>query len=143
MTKIILDTNVLISALAFDAVCENCLLKCLQDEYQIYHSFETLSELKEKIYHGRLGQILAKAKRNLSQIQIDDFMQMLEEVSVLSVTPNFTTNLSRDPKDNKFLELAKHTQADYLITGDKDLLELKCFEQTKILKPSEFLQLQE
>jgi len=44
----------------------------------------------------------------------------------------------RDPKDNFLLALAKDGNADYLITGDEDLLMVKEFEKTKIVKLSEF-----
>ena len=47
-------------------------------------------------------------------------------------------NVCRDPKDNFLLALAKDGNADYLITGDEDLLVLKEFEKTKIVKLSDF-----
>ena len=48
--------------------------------------------------------------------------------------------LCRDPKDNKFLELAADGQADYLITGDQDLLVLHPFQATQIFTPAQFLE---
>ncbi len=45
----------------------------------------------------------------------------------------------RDAKDNFILALARHSKADYLLTGDKDLLELKTFEGTKIIQPTEYM----
>ena len=45
----------------------------------------------------------------------------------------------RDPKDDKFLELAVNGQADYLVTGDKDLLVLHPFKTTQILSTKEFI----
>jgi len=50
-----------------------------------------------------------------------------------------SVELCRDKRDNFWLELAKDGQADYLITGDDDLLVLKSFKQTKILKLKDFL----
>ena len=47
----------------------------------------------------------------------------------------------RDPKDNMILELAVSGQADYIITGDKDLLALNPFRKIQILTPAEFLKL--
>jgi hypothetical protein len=47
----------------------------------------------------------------------------------------------RDPKDNFLLALAKDSQADFLITGDKDLLVLKQFENTQILSFVDFIKL--
>ena len=47
-------------------------------------------------------------------------------------------NLCRDPKDNKFLELAIKGKADYLISGDQDLLILNPFQEISILSPQAF-----
>ncbi|MFN8995035.1 MAG: putative toxin-antitoxin system toxin component, PIN family [Pseudomonadota bacterium] len=47
--------------------------------------------------------------------------------------------LSRDPKDDRFLEVALNGDADLLITGDQDLLVLHPFQSTTIITPAEFL----
>jgi hypothetical protein len=47
-------------------------------------------------------------------------------------------SLSRDPKDNFLLDLIEFSEADFLVTGDKDLLELNPFKTAKILTPTEF-----
>lgn len=140
--KVILDTNVLISALVFDNIPEQVLIKILQNEHTLSFSMQTDQEFKSKIYSGRIDQILAKSKRDLSQEQVDTFIDLLEQNSEVT-TVSLRLDICRDPKDNMFLELAKTVSADYLITGDKDLLDLKKFENTKILKPSEFLALLE
>lgn len=45
----------------------------------------------------------------------------------------------RDPKDNKFLEVAVNAEANYLISGDDDLLVLHPYEGVQILAPADFL----
>ena len=51
-----------------------------------------------------------------------------------------TVNLvSKDPEDNKFLACAQEGQADYLVTGDDDLLTVKGYEGTLIVPPAAFL----
>ncbi len=64
-------------------------------------------------------------------ITFDPFVDLIEVLSIVSVC--------RDPNDNFLPALAKDGKADYLLTGDKDLLELKKFGQTKIKKISTFL----
>ncbi|MDI6689943.1 MAG: putative toxin-antitoxin system toxin component, PIN family [Actinomycetota bacterium] len=49
--------------------------------------------------------------------------------------------MCRDPEDDKFIDVALAAKADYLVTGDKDLLVLKNYRGVKILKPKEFLAL--
>ena len=51
-------------------------------------------------------------------------------------------NVCRDQKDNFILSLAKDSSADYLITGDKDLLIIKRFEKTEIITMAEYKTLQ-
>ena len=48
-------------------------------------------------------------------------------------------NVCRDPKDNFLLALAKDGKADYLLTGDKDLLDLRKFGKTKIITITDFI----
>ena len=54
---------------------------------------------------------------------------------------NHSVNLCRDSKDNFLLSLAIEGNADYLITGDKDLLVIGKFQKTKMVSFSQFLQL--
>ncbi|MEI6728885.1 MAG: putative toxin-antitoxin system toxin component, PIN family [bacterium] len=133
--KIVLDTNVIFLALAFDKMVEEVFQSVIdnKDKYLAYRSLETQGELEEKLKSKKFLKY-----RNFSVEQISEVLEYYYENTVL-VTSLFTVSKSRDPKDNKFLELAKTVQADYLITGDKDLLVLKEFEGCKILKPGEFL----
>lgn len=71
---------------------------------------------------------------------IDDLKYIFNE-GAIKVIPKEKVNVCRDPKDNMFLELSLSGNADYLVTGDKDLLEIKEFKGTKIIKPKEFLEM--
>jgi predicted nucleic acid-binding protein len=55
------------------------------------------------------------------------------------VTSTQKISACRDPKDNKFLEAALSSQADCIVSGDADLLDLTPFEGISILRPAEFL----
>ncbi len=55
------------------------------------------------------------------------------------IEPKIEITESRDPKDNKFLELAVAGNADCIVTGDNDLLELHPFRNIRIITPKEFL----
>ena len=133
--KIVLDTNVIFSALAFDKMVEKVFQSVIdnKDKFLAYRSIETQTELEEKLKSKKFLKY-----RNFSVEQISEVLDYYYENSVL-VTSVFTVSKSRDPKDNKFLKLSKTIQADYLITGDKDILVLKEFEGCRILKTSEFL----
>ena len=137
MTKIILDTNIVFSALAFDKSLESLLIFVMDnpEKFQIFRSHNTSFELTEKLNSQKF-----LAYRNFNLDQVNNFLDLYFQKAIL-IFPSQKINLSRDLDDNKFLELAKEVRADYLITGDKDLLTLKTFEKTKILKPSQFLEL--
>lgn len=66
-------------------------------------------------------------------------MLLVFEPYVNLVTVNSVVDICRDSNDNFLLELAKDSKADYLLTGDKDLLELKKFGKTRIITIKDFL----
>lgn len=79
-----------------------------------------------------------KFRRFFSQTDIEDILETINEYAdFVMVKTNF--NICRDPKDNFLLSLSMDGKVDFLLTGDKDLLELKMVSQTKILTISEFL----
>jgi putative PIN family toxin of toxin-antitoxin system len=137
--RLILDTNFYLSAFAFDSKIEELYRQLISDtSNEIYFSPETIKELDEKFTFSSISKLIQKSKRNLNRSQCSAFVSELRELTTL-VETQYVVTICRDDSDNKFLELAKTVQADYLITGDKDLLVLKEFEGCKILKPGEFL----
>lgn len=68
---------------------------------------------------------------------INELIDLLETIAEKFET-NPTHFINRDPKDNFLLDLIDSSQADYLVTGDLDLLELNPFRDTQILTPSDF-----
>jgi uncharacterized protein len=67
--------------------------------------------------------------------------ELLDLLRIIGLWIEVTSEVSicRDPKDNYLLALAKDSQADFLITGDADLLSLVNFEGTEILNYKDFL----
>lgn len=78
-----------------------------------------------------------KIKKYFSTEQIIEFFELLDESSEEFVLKT-ETNLCRDPKDNYLVSLAIDSEADFLITGDKDLLEMNRIEETIVLNYSDF-----
>lgn len=64
-------------------------------------------------------------------------IELLETIAI-KVETKSTHFVSRDPKDNFLLDLIDFSKADFLVTGDKDLLELSPFKTAQILTPTEF-----
>ena len=78
-----------------------------------------------------------KFRKYFSESDINELSVKMKKVAKIVRTKSVQT-LCRDPKDNFLLELAVDGKANYLITGDDDLLVLKTFEKTKIITITEF-----
>jgi uncharacterized protein len=91
-------------------------------------SEETLTELAETLSRPRFDPYVSRPDRRRF---FELFARVAEWVPVTT-----TIRRCRDPKDDKFLELAVDGRADWIITGDRDLLEWSPFQSTSILNPS-------
>jgi len=113
---------------------------------------KTLSRLDKSIVRGKLKLIFSeellqefievsnrpKLKKYFSSQDVSELMDYFDEYGeLIQVSTNI--NLCRDPKDNFLLSLSVDGKADFLITGDKDLLELVVIHKTKILSLADFM----
>ena len=131
--KIILDTNIYLSALGSRGKLLDLVESCINSkDIQVFFGSKTMLELEEKL----LGERFNKITKN--QIVLSDINQFLSQIKTDSRTIESSKNfdLCRDLRDNIILDLAFEVKADYIITGDEDLIILKEFEGTKIMKPS-------
>ncbi len=129
--SIILDTNWYISYLIKKS--DSRLTIILSDEQiKIIASDKLIEKLRNKI-NSR------KFRKYFSIIEAEQFIELLKEVTILC-NPTSSIMICRDPKDNFLLPLAKDSKADFLITGDKDLLILQHFENTQIITLNQFLE---
>jgi putative PIN family toxin of toxin-antitoxin system len=129
MTKrVILDTNVLLSRLLLPNSTTARGVRRFLDRAQPLVSEETLRELAETLSRSKFGPYVSLPDR---QRFFELFARMAEWVPVTT-----TIRQCRDPKDDEFLQLAVDGKADWIISVDKDLLELSPFQSTSILTPS-------
>lgn len=130
--KVVLDTNVYISAILFGGNCEEILKLSSLGSFEIITSKAILEEIKS-ILQKKFGWSKTQASETISYIR-EIATEVEPDVSLLVVRD--------DPSDNKILECAVTANADYIVTGDKNhLLPLKQYKAVKILSPSEFLRL--
>ena len=125
--RVVIDTNVLISGTLWGGKPGSVIKQYRQDKFIILISPFILAELANFLeeYH------IEKKQR---EIIINEF-----KTKPIKVIPPKKVTICRDKKDNQILDLCLAGKADFLITGDKDLLVLKKFGETKIVKPKEFL----
>ncbi len=122
--KIIVDTNLWISFLLTNNFTD--LDKLFADKLIIIlFSQALLDEFIEVAQRPKFSKYFSLTDLERLLIQIKN------EASFIKVTSD--VKICRDPKDNFLLALAKDGKANYLVTGDKDLLDIKTFRNTKII----------
>ena len=131
MLHVVVDTNVLVSALIAGGKPRRLVLKLLE-EHRVTLSRQILAELAD---------VLARDKFNVKSAQIDRFLASLVGKSkIVSAASHFKV-VSEDPDDDIVLNTAYDGKADYIVTGDNHLLALKEFKMTKIVKVTEMLEI--
>ncbi|MCL2412232.1 MAG: putative toxin-antitoxin system toxin component, PIN family [Treponema sp.] len=76
------------------------------------------------------------------KIVIDsNYIRIIEKYSKKIILTNNAKSISRDKDDDKILQCGLDGNVDFIITGDNDLLALKEYEQIRILKPSDYLEI--
>lgn len=127
--RVIFDTNVWISFLIGKR-----LLKIKQHISDRSITIITTGQLLTEI---KIVTSREKLRKYFPKDNVNELIELLE-----TIAENFETKpnhlISRDPKDNFLLDLIDCSKADYLVTGDKDLLEHNPFKTAQILTPKEF-----
>jgi len=134
--RAVIDTNILVRVMLKP---EGSLLPVVdllrQDRYLYLYSRDTLAEVVEVLERPRMVH-----KYRITPDKVDVLRDLLV-IHGEEVRPTSSVEVCRDPKDDKFLEVALHGKADVLVTGDDDLLVLDPFEGIRIVKPREFLEM--
>jgi uncharacterized protein len=131
---IVFDTNTLISAMIFPSSVPSQAFQKGLLQGEVVYSEETLNEIKVVAKRSKFDKYSTSEKR---QLVIDEYEQaaiLIEKISTQIVA-------CRDPKDDKFLTLAVTAKADYIVSGDEDLLVLHPFQGIQIIKPAVFLEI--
>lgn len=131
--KLIIDTNLWISFLISNNYnqLDNILFA---KKAKLIFSRELLEEFLDVIKRP-------KFQRFFSLDDIEELLEIIQDYSEF-IDVKSEVKICRDEKDNFLLSLAKDSKADYLITGDKDLLVLKTIEKTKILTITDFFNIE-
>lgn len=129
MTRAVLDTNVFVSALTGGPVSGRLYAKLRREEFSLLVSPDLVEEL---------AFVLGRPDFGVTSAEIDSIIRFLLSHGIL-VVPSERISVCRDPEDNKVLECAVEGRADFIVSGDKDLLVLHPFRGITITKPREFL----
>ncbi|MGN6604095.1 MAG: putative toxin-antitoxin system toxin component, PIN family [Ginsengibacter sp.] len=127
----VLDTNTLVSAFLLLQSKPTLAYNKAIATGKLVSSMETYSEFCDVFVRNKFDKYISLETRLAI---LDDLTQ-----NALFIEVSERVNACRDPKDNKFLELAVASKASCIITGDKDLLELHPFRGIPILTANDFL----
>ncbi len=139
--NIVVDTSVILSGIISSKGGSRKLLLLFSEcKINFIFSIETFLELAKAIKYPKI----------LERVRYEDLENVLKNIAKKAkfVEPKEHFNLCRDKEDNKFLDVAYEAKAKYLITLDKDLLDLRDKNKEvklkeyyiKVLKPEEFLE---
>ncbi len=132
--RAVLDTNVLISATLIRDGTEDRILRAWQrDAFELVLSPQILDEMGRALFYEKL-----RKARWMTEEEVAALVRSLAREAIL-VPGRVRVKASRDPDDDKFLEAAIEGQAQYVVTGDKDLLGLKTYRGIRIVRPAGFL----
>lgn len=125
--RVVLDANVLIAAYAARGLCEAIVELCIAND-DIFLTEGILADVQEKLI--RRIKLPAGIAR-----EIVSFLENNAELVVPAAVP---PTLCRDPDDHDILGAAQAASADFIITGDDDLLVMGTFAGVRIVKPREY-----
>jgi putative PIN family toxin of toxin-antitoxin system len=129
--RLVIDTNLWISFIISKKLnqLEPILLA---ENTRILFSSELVEELQATITKPKL-------KKYFSENALEEMLTVFDPY-IDFITVKSTVSICRDPNDNFLLALAKDGKANYLLTGDNDLLDIGKYEKTTIIKITDFLE---
>ena len=133
--KAVLDTNILVSLLFKKGLAKEFSKLMEKGSVEFYSSEEILGELARVLTYPKIEQVFKKAGINKTTA-LESIIEILKIVN-----PKVKVDaVKSDPLDNKVLECALEAGANYVVSGDRHLLELRRFRKIEILTAREFLE---
>ncbi len=140
MTRIVLDTNLVVSAiLSPDGKPATILKMALTAKLDLVLSPAILEEISLVLNYGRIVKLFTK--RSITPEKLKDALQKIVKVAIMVPGKKEVYRIDKDPSDNMLLSCALEGKADFIISGDHHLTDLVSFEGISIVSPDAFLRL--
>ena len=131
MQKVVLDTNILVSGILYEAGQQAKLLRLARlGKFEVFLSLEIIAELKG---------VLMRQKFNLTEKEVDLAIKELLKFCKVVIPSEKLNVVKSDPDDNTIIEAAISSRAGFIVSGDMHLLAIKKYEGVKIVNTFEFL----
>ena len=133
MLRLVLDANVLVSALISDRGSPAILLSFWQAEkIEVAYSAAILGELERVLHYDKLRRYY-----HLPEDEVQHFIRFFKTYAIEVMPSETLTVIEHDLTDNLYLECALAGNVPYLVSGDKHLLELQTYRDIRVLTPAE------
>lgn len=131
MLRIVIDTNIYISAILFDGKPESIIKLAASEKIALFTSHAIIAEVAGVL----------RNKFNWTNQQVEYADQFIRDISILITPTCLISKIKTDETDNRILECASESNANYIVTGDrKHLLTLRKYMHINIITAAEFLE---
>jgi len=138
MMRIVLDTNVLVSAILSPRSKSAHIIRFVLDGVlNLLISHDILEETHLVVRYPKVVRLMKK--NNVAPKEVDFVIERLSSIAVITPGELTLDVIQDDPSDNKILACAVEGQADFIISGDHHLTDLKEFQGIMIVNPATFL----
>jgi putative PIN family toxin of toxin-antitoxin system len=128
--RVVVDTNVFVSAALKDKSLPALAVRIVDQQAVLLKSEATERQLLDVLARPYLARLIAPSS-------LEWFNKLLARAETVTIAESITA--CRDPTDDKFLELAVGGKADFIVSGDADLLVLNPFRGIAIIPPAIFV----
>ena len=137
MHKVVLDSSILVSAFLSQKGVNSLVVQKGKDEYHLYLSKDILDETSDVLLiYERI-----RRKYHYTDNEVKEYLKSLRAVAkkFIKKTPKIKPVIKEDPKDDFIIACALKTKADYIVSKDDHLKDLKEYRGIKIVSTQEFL----
>lgn len=137
MIRAVLDANVFVSGILSEEGIPGKILRAWRDErFHLVTSEAILQEIGRVLRYPKISR-----RHGWPEKEVARFIEDVRHLAVLTPGELTLSIVAEDPSDNRYLECALEGDAEYIVSGDRHLLELEYFRGIEILTPSMFLKL--
>lgn len=136
MIRIVLDTNLFVSALLKSGSNPDSIIQLVRDEKVLLLISDSIcNEISRVLAYPKIRKRLA-----VSDEELGNFLQLLGTVAIITPGTLNLPPLAADPDDKKYLVCAVEGHADFIVSGDHHLTDLVMYRGIRIVTPTDFLQ---
>jgi putative PIN family toxin of toxin-antitoxin system len=140
MIRVVLDTNVFVSALLVpDSPPARILEFALEGILRLVMSPGIIKEIGSVFNYPRLRKSMKKHR--LTDAEVAETIFKILKIATITPGAEIAPGASQDPADDMVLSCAVEGQADFILSGDQDLIKLESYQLIKILTPATFLEM--